>query len=267
MKVKRNDPIEVIDESDLSDDSIEKFHEAGLQEPVVPDQDISKLDEPLDEEYDPGFGTRLRDFYGTNKLNLNNPEQLQNEYLEGEKLRSRNNELLTDSDFFTDYFHLDETRCDVKLVLRYLKEKTTCALSGVASKKDCRSLKVVEHATTLNKLIDGYLIAPDPHTVSKIVGELNMLKIYEKNECLIGPDEIEPCVEKRLPAVKIETNRVSGYGKKKKSNHPRVKNRNKFTKQLKKHNQNVKPIKRELERYSGEKCGIRKNVIHSVKLN
>ncbi|KAF1741927.1 hypothetical protein MXB_4125, partial [Myxobolus squamalis] len=114
---------------DFSDDSIDKHYneksEIKLRDDSI--EIINKIssDELSDDEADDAkaWGNSVRDFYGTNKLDLNDSEQIRTEFVEGEKLRERLNNLLENSDFFNDYFRTSEIKIDENLLLKFIKLK------------------------------------------------------------------------------------------------------------------------------------------------
>ncbi len=71
---------------------------------------------------------------------------------------------------------------------------------------------------------------------------------------------------KRGISYKMATNKGLTPKRKKEQRNPRVKHRKKYIKAVKKYRKVVRPVERELERYGGEKGGIKSRLSRSVKI-
>jgi U3 small nucleolar RNA-associated protein 3 len=91
---------------------------------------------------------------------------------------------------------------------------------------------------------------------------------YSGNESMddAPEDENEESRERRAISRQILKNRGLTPHRAKKYGNPRVKNRSKYDKAVKKWRTQVPPARREIDRYGGEKSGIRAGIVKSVKI-
>ncbi|KAF0990234.1 hypothetical protein HZS_4247 [Henneguya salminicola] len=237
-------------ESDISDDSIESFNNKKIKTEIKNDSDSVISNDSIESE----------------EVDI---KQVKNEYLEGEKLRTRMNNLLDETDFFNDYSYQKEAEIDKNLIIKFLIFKYV--LSSSELKKYNEKDKIVGYIQNLLKSLNQPKKFDEIY-FAKIINNLKVIKIYEMeiNEKLLEaiPKTNDNDQDHRRPIGNhIEKNRGIVRARKRKLKNPRMKYRSKYVKKLKKHNANVKPHVVEMKKYGGEQHGIRKNIIHSVKLN